>query len=161
MPDSDNQNPYRSPQAGLGAGSSLSPGALTEVMVSYLGGAAPWIRFMGILGYIGCAVMAVSGIVWISVMSLVEEQPRDLNSLAFVSAGLLFIAAAALLFFPARFAYNYGIRIRNYLQSNSEQELELAFRNNRSLWKFRGITAIVMLVLIPVLIVVCIILAVS
>jgi hypothetical protein len=130
-------------------------------MVSYLGGASPWIRFMGILGYIGCAVMAVGGIGWITIVPFFVDWSGDTDGPVLISFGLVYAAAAVLLFFPSLFTYNYGTRLRNFLRSNSERELELAFKYNRSLWKFMGIMTIINLVLVPLAIVIGIILAVS
>jgi hypothetical protein len=39
------------------------------------------------------------------------------------------------------------------MQSNSDKDLEDAFKNNKSLWKFYGILVIVYLALIPVLLI--------
>jgi hypothetical protein len=36
------------------------------------------------------------------------------------------------------------------MRTGAEQDLELAFKNNKSLWKFIGILAIIQLAIIPV-----------
>ncbi|MDR3338208.1 MAG: hypothetical protein LBT16_13500, partial [Treponema sp.] len=54
--------------------------------------------------------------------------------------------------FPSKFIYSFGARLRNYFLSNSVQELELAFKNNKSLWKFYGVLAGITLALIPIVI---------
>jgi hypothetical protein len=73
---------------------------------------------------------------------------------------LIYFPLGVLMFFPSHFTYNFGKRIRNYKFSNSNEELELAFKNNKSLWKFYGILYIVILSFIPVTIVISIIVAV-
>jgi hypothetical protein len=126
-------------------------------MVSYLKEASPWIRFIGILGYISCGMMGVLAVGIITTAPFMGELSDTFGAFgrgALVAFGLLYLALGALVFFPAMFTYNFGVRIRNYLRSNSEQELELAFKNNKSLWKFMGIMAIVNLAIVPVLLVV-------
>jgi hypothetical protein len=64
--------------------------------------------------------------------------------------GLIYLVVGVVAFFPARFTLGFGTKIRNYLLSNAEQDLEAAFQNNKSLWKFNGILAIVYLAFIPI-----------
>jgi hypothetical protein len=147
-------NPYQSPQAEINAERTGPQGCLTEGMVSHLSAAAPWIRFIGVLGYVGCGFTALVGLGCIIAGPATDSFfSRWGGAVGMVSLGIIYIALGVLLFFPAMFAYNFGVRIRNYLRSGSEYELEQAFKNNRSLWKFLGILAIVELALLPVLIV--------
>lgn len=144
-------NLYQSPQAPIDSVKSLSsPGVLTDTMVFYLKESAPWLRFIGILGYIASAITVLFGII-IVIITLTRETYETIASLASISgfvgitggfAGFNIIIGT-LMFFPARFTYNFGARIRNFIKYNTEQELELAFKNNRSLWKFTGIMILV------------------
>jgi hypothetical protein len=152
-------NPYQSPQTGVTAPQGSS-GTLTETMAFYLKGASPWLRFLGVLGFIGCGILAVIGIVTLIVMpSLVPEIGEAWSSIAGTSLGSLYIILGVVGFFPARFIYKFGTKIRGFLWSNSEQELELAFKYNKSFWKFSGIVTIVYLAIIPAAIVIGIIAA--
>ena len=74
---------------------------------------------------------------------------------------LYFIGAGVLMFFPAFFTYKFGVKIRAFTRTNSEQELELAFKNNKSLWKFNGILTIIGLAIIPLVIILGIIAVVA
>jgi hypothetical protein len=148
---SDNSNPYQGPQADINEVKPLAfQGVLTDLMVSYLKEASPWLRFVGILTYVGCGVMFVSGI-GAFIASFVQALKYEVwvSPSATLLPGVLAILAGILLLFPAKFTYNFGSKIRNFLRSNAEQELELAFKNNKSLWKFYGIIAIVYLGLLP------------
>jgi hypothetical protein len=151
---SDNENPYRSPQNPVSFGSAGSV-QLTENMQAYLKKAAPWIRFIGILGFIGDALMALGGIVFMVLVPisgfLLDEIPGfgEYAGLAGVSLGLYFIILAVLCFFPSFYTYKFGTGIRSYLLSGVDQHLETAFKNNKSLWKFLGIFAIISMAFIP------------
>ena len=70
------------------------------------------------------------------------------------------LGGAVLIFIPSLFIYRFGERIRSFLRTGIEQELELAFKNNKSLWKFLGIYCIIALASIPVMIIGGIIIAV-
>jgi hypothetical protein len=66
--------------------------------------------------------------------------------------GIFYLISAVIMFFPARFMYSFGARLRNYFLSNMEKELELAFKYNKAYWKFCGIMIIICLALIPIMI---------
>ena len=157
---SDYENPYKSPETSIvpeepqGAGT-----ALTETMLGYLKEASPWLRFMGILGFVGCGIMCLVGIISAIFSSALSSIAGDLGALPAGLISLFYIAGGAVYFFPARFTYNFGAKIRDYQLSNSNDDLELAFKNNKSLWKFNGILSIVCLALIPFLIIISIIFA--
>jgi hypothetical protein len=160
-------NPYQSPQTEIDAVKSLSPqGILTDTMVSYLKESSPWLRFMGICGYITSGITALFGFV-ISLTLLTREnigswlEISDFSSTLGGFAGMIYIIVGVILFFPARFTYNCGARIRNFVKNNAEQELELAFKNHKSLWKFMGINTIIGLAVIPVILVITIVVMVA
>lgn len=170
---SDTVNFYESPQAPVEPERTLgTQPVLTDTMLRYLKEASPWMRFIGILGFIGCGSMALSGIGIVAGMSALASQLEDIfaemgnignifGAFFGASLGIIYIVAAVICFFPAYFAYISGAKIRAYTQSGADQELELAFKKNKSLWKFYGILSIISLAFIPVLIVIVSVIAVS
>jgi hypothetical protein len=162
---SDIENPWQIPQSQSVAEQPLTGQAvLTDTMLRYLREASPWLRFIGILGYIGSGLMCAGGLIFAIVLfagvSLFEELGAIAGGLGgFI--GLLYLALGALLFLPARFTYTFGAKINSYLLGNSERELELAFRNNKSLWKFYGILCIINLAFVPLMVIGGIVAAIS
>lgn len=152
---SDTGNPWQSP------GTEVSPtqeaagvGVLTATMVRFLREASPWLRFLGILGFIGCGLMTLGGLIFAIVITVVSGFAQAFGGMvggAFL--GAVYIVLGLLSFFPAKFVYGFGSKIHRYMQSNSDKDLEDAFKNNKSLWKFYGILVIVYLALIPVLLI--------
>ncbi|MDR1443602.1 MAG: hypothetical protein LBI94_01870 [Treponema sp.] len=144
-------NPWQSPHAEAAADESVPQGILTPLMVRYLKEASPWIRFIGVLSYIGAGLFALMGGFFVIAMlargSLFDAE--FLSVLPGASMGSLYLVAGVLVFFPARFTYGFGTKLRNYLASNGEKDLEEALRHNRALWKFNGILAIVYLAFFP------------
>jgi uncharacterized membrane protein len=155
MPDS--VNPYQSPQAeSVPVRSAGSAGSLNDAMVRYLRETSPWARFLGIIGFIQCGLMALGGLVSLAVIPAFFSELSDLSGMpSFIAGGVgglfgfIYIIGAALLFFPARFAYNFGTKLRSYQRSGAEEDLESAFKNSKSLWKFLGILTIVSLAVVP------------
>lgn len=146
---SDFENPYQSPETPIipvkmpSAGTGISGTALR-----YLKEASPWLRFVGIIGLIGSGLTVIGGI--IAVFFTLAVTASDFSEDFPVWLSLIYLPAGVLLFFPAFFTYNFGAKIRNYLFSNLEEDLELALKNNKSLWKFNGILSIIYLSAIPV-----------
>ncbi|GMO32010.1 MAG: hypothetical protein Ta2F_07830 [Termitinemataceae bacterium] len=177
----DLNDPYQSPASEAQPVNQTVQGSLlTEQALLYLKDASPWMRFIAIMGFIGCGLMIVLGLAAVISGSEVESGVKEISGIAgeisdgsnsnlFLSfievfsglAGLIYLASAVLYFFPALFTWKTGIKIRNFTQSNSPAELENAFRNNKSFWKFNGILLIVCIALIPVTLIVLVIVAAS
>jgi len=66
---------------------------------------------------------------------------------------VLCLIGALLIFVPSLFLYKTGGRIRSYLRTGADQDLEQAFKNNMSFWKFAGIICIIQLAFLPLLII--------
>ncbi|MCL2480077.1 MAG: hypothetical protein FWF38_00035 [Spirochaetaceae bacterium] len=155
---SENINPYQAPDADLNAPKpAVSGNGLTIDMVKYLRESAPWLRFIGILSFIGCGITVLAGVGFMIAMPLLAGLSDIYSGLLGASMGIVYIIAGVIMFFPARFTYNFGAKIRSFMQSNNAQDLEMAFKNNKSLWKFCGILCIIYLAVIPVGIVIAII----
>ncbi|MDR2757956.1 MAG: hypothetical protein LBB78_01085 [Spirochaetaceae bacterium] len=172
---SDTDNLYQSPQTDVNAVNPLAPtGRITETMIFYLKGASPWLQFLGILGFIvaggtsfGGLVFIIAGFLGDTIFSRMLTDQFDTGyTTGLVSGisllmGVFIILAGVISFFPARFTYNFGRKIKSFLQNNAERELELAFKNNKSLWKFIGIVTIIYLAFMPVMVIVSVIAAIS
>jgi hypothetical protein len=169
---SDNDNPYVSPQSeAVPVEQTVLPGAsLTDTMLGFLRGASPWLRFIGVLGFISVGFMALAGIIFIALFPVLsgfldsvpgfDEIGNAFGGLIGGIYGMYFLGAGVLSFFPAFFTYKFGAKIRDFFRSNSEKDLEQAFKNNKSLWKFNGILAIIGLAFVPLALIIGIIVAV-
>ena len=169
----DPVNPYESPESAAVPEKPLaSQGNLTENMLIYLKGTSPWLRFIGILGFITAGITALSGIIFLPLFPLMKDllsEIPDLDSTLDVIFSVVFggsmavfcIAGGVVVFFPSLFLYRSGDKIRSYLRTGTDQDLELAFKNNKSFWKFIGILSIIELAFIPLFIIGVIIAAVA
>jgi hypothetical protein len=150
---SDSGNPWQSPSTEVAAEEGASRDALTPLMIRYLKEASPWLRFLGIIGYIGAALIVVLGLGFIVTGAGGFYLLNLFDGLTGFFMGFLYIVMGVVAFFPARFVHGFGAKIRSYLLSGGAQDLETAFRYNRALWKFSGILTIVYLSLIPLVII--------
>jgi hypothetical protein len=170
---SDTSNPYRSPETSINPVKPfVAQGTLTETMLVYLKQASPWLRFIGILGFIQCGFMVIGGLsffifmpfrqAWNELSQVPGFEAAALRGSVFGGVfGIYFLGGAVLLFFPSFFIYNFGSKIRTYLRTGADQDLEGALKNNKSLWKFLGILAIISLALVLIVFIISIIVAVA
>lgn len=159
---SDFENPYQSPETQIVPEAKQSTGVeLTVTMLNYLNQASPWLRFVGVMGYIGAAFMVVMGIVASVGMASALNLLGDELPAAFGAVFAIYIPIGVVMFFPAHFTFMFGQKIRSYRFTNSTEDLEVALKNNKSFWKFIGICYIVYLAFIPVVIILGIIIGVA
>lgn len=158
---SDFENQYNSPQAPIEPEKKQIVGNLTAVMISYLKETSPWLKFISILGFISCGLIALGAVSFIIISIAASSLFSEFGNIPIWIISPLYLAMGLLVFFPSFFMYNFGEKIRKYQFSNSDEDLEEAFRNNKSLWKFFGIMTIISLAITPVLIIITVIVSVA
>jgi hypothetical protein len=152
---SDSENPYQSPESPIIPETSQDSGMpLTNTMLQYLVEASPWLRFMGVIGFIGSALCCIGGI--ISSVSLIATSSllSEFANFPVWIFPLIQIPMGLILFFPAYFLFKFGQKIRTYQYTHSNEDLESGFKYNKSYWKFMGILCIIYLAAIPFIIII-------
>jgi hypothetical protein len=150
-------NPYQSPETVVVPDNAPAvQGTITEAMLVQLKGASPWLRFVGVLGFIGAGFTLLTGIVSLAIVPMITRSlagidpfSESMGAAFWVIIALFCIIVGVLMVLPSLFMYRFGEKIRGYLRTGAEQELELAFKNNRLLWKFIGIICIISLAFFP------------
>jgi hypothetical protein len=147
--------PAGPPQMAYGAAPS---GGVTELAVELLRQTRPWVILMGVLLFIGSAFMLLAG-VGMAIMGAVAASASKNPFAAMI--GFIYIPLAFLYIYPGLKLVKYGAAIGRLVQSRGAADLEDALLQQKSLWKFSGISAIVMIVLYFVFFVVMIAVGVS
>ena len=155
---SDLEKQYNSPETQVVPEQKQIAGNLTETMLGYLRESSPWLRFMGIVGFIGCGFLVVIGLFFAIFQTFFQniftaELLGDITGAPIWLMSLFYAAMGAVVFFPSLFTYRFGSLVKKYQYSSSDDDLEQAFKNNKSFWKFSGIITIVSLSLIPVILI--------
>ena len=153
---SDYENPYQSPETQIIPEASQSAGVeLSVKMLNHLNETSPWLRFIGILGYIGCGIFVLIGFLSSFGLFTLSESSNSnfFGGMTALALAVIYIPVGVLLFFPAHFIFTFGQKIRSYRFTNSIEDLEAAFQNNKSLWKFLGILSIIQLAIVPLIII--------
>jgi len=111
-------------------------------IVGILVSTKPWVRFLSILGFIGCGLLVVGGLIMGAAGALTEELGAAGGLIAF-----LYVVLALLYLFPALFLYRYADAIKDLAASSNEDSLANALTQQRKFWRFAGVLTIVLLCL--------------
>jgi hypothetical protein len=118
-----------------------SPG-LTPMAINYLQNAAPWIKFIGILGFIGSGFLLLVAVAMFFIPFPFLGQTPLLPGTGFIS--IIYFALALITFIPCLYLLNYSNRLSGIKYSaDAEATLEKAFMWKKKYWVFIGIVMIV------------------
>jgi len=117
---------------------------VTEQSVEMLRQTRPWVMLMGVLCFIGSAFMLLGGLAVIAMSALESAATKSVFPTA--ALGVIYIPLAGLYIYPGLKLTKYGGAIGRLLQSRAAPDLDAALEQQKSFWKFAGITTIVMIV---------------
>ena len=100
--------------------------------------AAKWGNFLAIVGFVMLGLMLLG-----SLFAIVAGSAFGGKSAAFM--GVIYLIMVALYFFPTYYLFNFSKKIKQGLNSSVQSEVDLAFQNLKSMFKFMGIFMIVIL----------------
>ena len=142
------EGPYGNPPAGgygagVSGGSSGERAGVTDMTVEMLRQTKPWVMFLSVMSFIGSAFMLLGGIFMIVAGAFVPTG----SGMSTSALGLVYLPMAFLYIYPALKLWSFGGAIGRLTQSRSAFDLEAALGQQKSFWKFAGITTIVMIAL--------------
>jgi hypothetical protein len=117
---------------------------LSDSAVFFLSEARKWAKFIAIISFIGMGIMVISGVVMGLVMdtltSAAGQAPMPFSGSFFM---IMYIALAAIYFFPVYYLFRFSEAMGYALASGSEELMTSAFGYLKSHYKFIGILMIV------------------
>jgi hypothetical protein len=117
---------------------------VSEQAIEMLRQTRPWVMLIGVLCFIGSAFMLLGGLAVIAMGALASATAK---SAAPMALGLVYIPLSGLYIYPGLKLTKFGGAIGRLLQSRAIPDLDAALEQQKSFWKFAGITTIVMIVL--------------
>ena len=119
---------------------------LTPESLGYLKTAGYWGKFLDIMGFIGTGIMVLAGIsVLISGFALSPHQSQMPYPFPMHLLGLLYIILAAFYVFPSLFLLRFSNNATETTKGLKTETFTVSLKNLKSLFKFIGISTIVML----------------
>ncbi len=142
-------NPYASPAQTAPYGSSEPYRTddrveVSDTSVEMLRQTKPWVTLLSVISFIGAGFMLLGGI---SMMAMGAIAPAGSSPIPMAALGAGYIPFALLYVYPALKLWGYSSAIGRLVASRSSIDLEAALAQQKSFWKFAGISTIVMIVL--------------
>lgn len=124
---------------------------ISESMKRYLLIAAKWARFLAIVGFIFLGLFVLAALALITGMSLVADFAEA--GIPFRLMGFIYLSIAVLYFFPTLYLYRFGEEVKEGFTLNDASIVTSGIGNLKSMFKFMGITMIVILAIYALIIV--------
>ena len=120
---------------------------LTQQSQGYLQQAGKWAIFLGIVGFIFTALIALGALTIGSILTYLAAANPLMQVPAGVGAVLtvVYLLMALLFFFYSLYLYQFGSRIKKGMYLNSAEETTLAFSKLKSFFKLWGIITIIII----------------
>lgn len=116
---------------------------------NFLSEAAKWGKFLAIMGFIFCGLMAIfalfAGTLLASMMPGMGSSEGATAALGGGFVTVIYLILALIYFFPCLYLFNFSAKMQVALRSNQQDMLNTSFRNLKSCFKFMGILTIVIL----------------
>jgi hypothetical protein len=117
---------------------------------NYLTESARWARFLSIMGFIGCGLMVLGGLLFGSLFSyMMKNAEPETTAVAGGMISSLYAASAimgaVLIFFPSLYLFRFSSKMRIATNNNDQSALTDSVKNLKSFFKFYGIVTIVVL----------------
>lgn len=128
---------------------------IDPISQEHLSTAAKWARFLAIVGFVMIGLIILIGIF---AGSMIASLSSDVGGGAAgnVSSGfviILYIAIAAIYFFPCLYLYRFATRMQAGIASLDQNQVNESFANLKSCFKFMGILTLAMLALYALLLI--------
>lgn len=147
---SDVEKMYKAPDK-LGDIQAPADGAagVTPETRRLIGLSAPWLKFLGVMGFIGCGFIVLIALGLMFMPGAIPMMP-GMNSMGMLSGmfagiGVMYLGIAVLMFFPSRFAFAMGKAAGAYKFQGQPGDLETVALNLKKIVKLYGIVSIVCL----------------
>jgi hypothetical protein len=118
--------------------------------LNYLKSAAPWMKFISILGFVMCGTLIIGAIAML-------VGGNALSKLGGVEVGVsmffVYLLIALVVLFPNLYLFNYAKSIQKYVVTNNYSQIVEAFRMQLKYWKYLGILIIIYLSLTVVVLI--------
>ena len=115
---------------------------------TFLSEAARWGKFLSIIGFIICGLMVVVAFFLPTVLThltLYGQITSTMTSAMATGLTIGYLLFALLLFFPCLYLYRFSVKMKVALTSVSQENFDSSLQNLKSLLKFYGIFAIIIL----------------
>ena len=119
---------------------------ISNTAINDLSESGKWTKFLSIIGFIFSGLIVIMGLFSGSIMSSIPNgQISNMFNGMGIIAGGMYILMGLLYFFPSWYLFKFSQKIKKALstQNNNDLNLNAAFNNQKSFYKFWGILTII------------------
>tara|TARA_B110000977_G_C10930241_1_gene436764 strand:- start:248 stop:721 length:474 start_codon:yes stop_codon:yes gene_type:complete len=119
---------------------------ISNTAINDLSETGKWTKFLSIIGFIFSGLIVIMGLFSGSIMSSIPNgQISNMFNGMGIIAGGMYILMGLLYFFPSWYLFKFSQKIKKALstQNNNDLNLNAAFNNQKSFYKFWGILTII------------------
>lgn len=139
------------------AGGIIPSSGLNENSKSYLRQTVRWTNFLAILGFISTGFMILFALLMIlgggAISQYSSQFPIQGMAMGYSLFGVIYLAVAALYFYPIFCLYKFGRLMKYGILSENEVQITEAFRYQRNMYRFMGIMMVVVIGLYALMII--------
>ncbi len=103
-----------------------------------------WTRFLGIVGYVGCALLVLFGLAFMAFMDEMGSAFGE-RGLPTILLGIIYFVMAAVYYFPSDYLYKSSQYFKAALHQSDEQALINALEKQKSFYRYFGILVAILL----------------
>lgn len=147
-------NPYQAPSAEVGVEGTTREavdGQPTPTLIEKLNGTGPWVLFLAVMGFIGAAFMALSGLsslVMLPLMSRLGQGATGGGEMGvFIGLSLFYIGGGAAYALLAYLLVRYYQGISAATRQRTFESVEVALGAQSRFWRAAGVTTVAMILL--------------
>lgn len=130
---------------------------IDQPVSSYLSETAKWAKFLAIVGFVFCGLFALLAIFAGTFMSTAFGAVGGNGGATGIFVTLLYLAIAAIYFFPCLFLFHFANKMLRALRQNDQLYLTDSFKNLKSCYKYMGILMIIVLSLYAIMFIIFIV----
>jgi hypothetical protein len=115
---------------------------------SYLSETARWAKFLAIVGFVTCGIIAIVAFFIGPILSATAFAALPNGGLGAAGGAMItavYLAVAVLYFFPCLFLLHFSVRLKAALRDSDQVKLTSSLQSQKKLFKFVGIMTIVIL----------------
>lgn len=109
---------------------------------------AKWGKFISIVGFVMIGLMAIFSFSIGTILSTLGSTVSPYSAMGALPGfmfTIIYLGAAAIMFVPTLFLFQFSVRMKKALDSNDQELLARAFESHKSMYKFYGIVLIICL----------------
>ncbi len=125
----------------VGTGFDSNELSVSPAASGYLNETGRWAKFLAVIGFIFVGLLVIFGLFAGTIFSSLGS-PVPFPGFMM---GLIYIAMGILYFFPLYYLFRFATRLKGALTTKSARELESAFENLKSHYKFIAVLMIIVL----------------